>query len=205
MQLVDLALAVRVLRAPHPLFAGDEDLQRVRLGNVLHLVIELRAAREEERRDHERDHRPCDFEFQVTFDLLGDFTLAAAAIFDQKVDRRHADQHGEKPRQREQEKIEQVYLEGEVRRLLREEWNLNQEWVHMNNGYWASSLRRVTSQALRLPLRRSLFLLAPQVKEERQKSHQRKAGEDPQQPHQDQGVGPALRIIHITIKNDLIG
>jgi hypothetical protein len=99
-QLVDLALAVRVLRAPHPLFAGDEDLQRVRRGGV-HLVIELRAPREDEHRDNERDHRPCDFEFQVTFYLLGDFALAAAAIFDQKVDRRHADQHGEKPRQRE--------------------------------------------------------------------------------------------------------
>src|SRR5262245_64563731 len=105
MQLVDLALAVRVLRAPHPLFAGDEDLQRVLRGGGIHLGIELRAPREDEHRDHERDHRPCDFEFQMTFDLLGDFALAAAAIFDQKVDRRHADQHGEKRRQREQEEI----------------------------------------------------------------------------------------------------
>src|SRR5262245_40924792 len=251
-QFIYLALAVRVLRAPHPLFACHEDLQRVlRVG--IHLVIELRAPRENEHRDHEGDHRPGYFEFQVTFDLLGDLALAAAAIFDQKVERRHADQHGEKPRQREQEEIKQVYLEGEVRRLLREEWNLNQEWVHkitksirsrnqeeehfpfsilhlsfviaasrspMNierspyNGKWqisygkwkiSLSLLRVTSQVMRLPLRRSLFLLAPQVEKERQQSRQRQSGEDSQHAHHDQAVGPTLRVVHITIKNDLIG
>src|SRR5262245_6226395 len=199
-QFIYLALAVRVLRAPHPLFASHEDLQRVRRVGI-HLVIELRPPRENEHRDHEGDHRPGYFEFQVTFDLLGDLALAAAAIFDQKVERSHADQHGEKPRQREQEEIEQVNLEGEVRRLLREKWNLNQEWVHKIT----KSLWRVTSQVLRLPLRRSLFLLAPQVEEERQQSGQRQSGEDSQHAHHDQAVGPTLRVVHITIKNDLIG
>src|SRR5262249_26531362 len=121
-QFVDLALSVRMLRAPHPLLAGDEDLQRVRRRGV-HLVIKLRAPREDEHRDQKRDHRPGDFELQVAFDLLGNFALAATAILDQKVERRHADQDGEKPRQREQEEVEQIYLEGEARRLIREEWN----------------------------------------------------------------------------------
>jgi len=68
---------------------------------------------------------------QIALDLLGDLALAAAAIFDQKVERRYGHHHGEKRRYRDQEEIEQVIFEGEVRRLLREEWNLNQEWVHI--------------------------------------------------------------------------
>src|SRR6266511_3160224 len=54
------------------------------------------------------------------------------------------------------------------------------------------SISCVTSQALRLPLRRSLFLLAPQVKEERQQSHQRKAGEGPR-PSSEPGWPPRRR------------
>src|SRR5882672_12510129 len=67
------------------------------------------------------------------------------------------------------------------------------------------SILSVTSQVLRLPLRRSLFLLAPQVKEQRQQSSQRQASEDSQHAHHDQTVCPTIRVVHITVKDDLIG
>src|SRR5262245_11302578 len=67
------------------------------------------------------------------------------------------------------------------------------------------ALWSVTGQILRLPLRSLLFLLAPQVKEQRQQGSQREDREDSQQAHQNQAVRPAIRVVHITVKDDLIG
>src|SRR5262249_17469107 len=82
-------------------------------------------------------------------------------------------------------------------------WKINL-FIH-SRIYQFSKSWRMTSQVLRLPLGLFLFLLIPQEKKECHQSRPGHPPEDSQQTHHDQTVGSPLRVVHVAIKDNLIG
>jgi hypothetical protein len=119
-QLVDFALALRVLRLPHPLLADDEDLHRAR-GRPVHIEENLGAPGEHHHRDAKRNERPQQLERQRTVNRGADLAVVAAAVLDRESNDQPGDQEREERRYRHHEEIDGVDLRGLRRRLLRKE------------------------------------------------------------------------------------
>src|ERR1043165_690387 len=96
-QLINFALAGRMLELPHPLFADYIDLQSVLRRTVLG-EINFRAPDEDAHRDHQRDNRPQRFQFVRAFDRAGNLESVAAPVADDEKDDDQRNQSDEENR-----------------------------------------------------------------------------------------------------------
>jgi hypothetical protein len=119
-ELVHLAVAIRVLDLPHPLLAGDVDVERVG-GRAGDLEVEARAPDEHHHDEAERDHGPDDLERLGLLDVLRDLVRRAAPVLDGEVDDERPDQDREERGDRDQEAVEGVDVPRVRGRLRREE------------------------------------------------------------------------------------
>ena len=122
---VDLSNSIRMLRAPHPLFPGHEDLKRVfRL--LVHIVVDLGAPGEDEHRDQKRNDCPCNLERHRPFKRLWHFIFPTTTVPDHEKDREHADDNREEEGQPHQKEEVQVHFIRKGRRTLWQERNEKQ-------------------------------------------------------------------------------
>ncbi len=92
-QLVDLALAFRILDLPHPLLSDCVNVHRVG-GRAGVGEEDFGAPPEERQHDQERNHGPGYFQTQGAVNRLGDFVGRTAAIFDGENEDRDENQGG---------------------------------------------------------------------------------------------------------------
>src|SRR5262249_7859301 len=97
-QLVDLALAVRMLSPPHPLLCGNKYLESL-LRCTIEAEIDARPPDKNEHRGDEGDHSPHNLQLDRTFNLRRDFVGSTAAILDCKVELASSDKRSEEDRQ----------------------------------------------------------------------------------------------------------
>jgi hypothetical protein len=119
-QLVDLALAARMLRLPHPLLADDKDLQRV-CGRVVELQIEVRAPDREADEDQQRRRGPPDLPAPG---LLGGLVARGGArvpVLGGEQDQQEDDERGGECRDDEQRDEQEIERAGVGARAVRPE------------------------------------------------------------------------------------
>ncbi len=119
-QLVHLAVAVGVLDLPHPLLAGDVDLDRVG-GRPRDAEEDRGAPGEHDEHQAERDDGPDDLEQAGLVDVGRDLVGRPAAVLDREDDDERADQERKEGRDGDQEEVEGVDVRREARGLLRKE------------------------------------------------------------------------------------
>ena len=121
---------VGMLRLPHPLPADDADLESV-VRRIINVKINDRAPDKHDHGQTERDHRPKNFQPELSLDGSRPFILGAAAIFDGEDDnQRKKSAQRKKPTPRRENK--------RARRPLTP-WSMLAPGTKGNQGSWRSS------------------------------------------------------------------
>ena len=112
MKLVDLTLAVGVLKLPHPLAADDEYFQRI-IGRARHRKVNFRAPDKHDHGQGERDHRPGDFQRKIVVDQAGGMFFAGPVmILNGKVNDRAENEQRKKSADHYEKKINRIDAAG---------------------------------------------------------------------------------------------
>src|SRR5262245_5899068 len=106
-QLIDLALAVQVLKLPHPLLADDIDVERL-AWRVIDGEIEARSPDENSHRDEERDDAPHQFENHRPLNRAGYFAIASTPELDGEVEYQQRDDNTEQNRKHPKKPIQRI-------------------------------------------------------------------------------------------------
>jgi hypothetical protein len=119
-QLIDLAVAIDVLEAPHPALAGRIHLQRL-IGRSNGVEVDRRRPDEDPHGDDERDERPADLERNRSSNRVADFQSGVVAILDREERHQDDDEQREKGGHRHDEEVQVVHLGCDGGRLRRKE------------------------------------------------------------------------------------
>src|SRR5439155_18838633 len=120
-QFINLALAGRMLKLPHPQFADDVNFQGILCGSIL-CKIDLSAPQEDRRRDAQRDYRPQCFKLDRAFDGARNFKLVATPITNDKENYETGNQQCEEKCDARQIEIQSINIARQSRSAFRYEW-----------------------------------------------------------------------------------